>query len=478
MGRGEREAGIIASMTTRMPMTCPTFAVTLCSAAAALACPQPQQTNGPTSAQPESTAAWRDTEQGVLDDHVQLTFPDRFVKAGEAYFSPDDSKIIFQAVEVPPAGEKPDEFYAMFVADVVRGASGSITGIDNIVRISPEGSANTCGWFHPTQPGIVMFGSTIIEPSEESPEFQREQGKYKWAFPPEMRIVQCDLREEDGTADTLTVLVGDGTAYCAEGSWSDDGRHILYCSRRSGEGDIYVLDTQTGESTCIVSAAGYDGGPFFSPDGRRICYRSDRRGDDKLQLFVADLTYDKEGAITGIAREYQLTDDGNVNWCPFWTRDGRSLVYSTSALGHSNYEIFQCDADPGDLSDAGGPIKYGTAKRRITSGPKADVLPAFSHDGKWMMWTSQRHDRETSQVWAARFVLDDPRPATERIENMPELTDNTFHVQDPETGLFYIYNRQTHELRAYDMRTHESRPVTDPAEIEKASRLFGRGEPD
>ena len=41
----------------------------------------------------------------------------------------------------------------------------------------------------------------------------------------------------------------------------------------------------------IVQAKGYDGGPFFSPDGKRICYRSDRHGDNMLQIFVADLAF-------------------------------------------------------------------------------------------------------------------------------------------------------------------------------------------
>ena len=92
---------------------------------------------------------WKQAEKGILENHLQLTFADRFVKAGEAYFSPDDSRIIFQAVGVPAASEAADEFYAMFIADLVRDDAGRITGLDDVMRISPSGSANTCGWFHP-----------------------------------------------------------------------------------------------------------------------------------------------------------------------------------------------------------------------------------------------------------------------------------------------------------------------------------------
>ncbi|MEY4943342.1 MAG: hypothetical protein RL254_1523, partial [Planctomycetota bacterium] len=101
---------------------------------------------------PTPLTDFRTTEASVLTHHVQLTFPDRFSKAGESYFSPDDRTIVFQAIEKPVGDAAPSEFYSMYVADVVRGADGRISAIANIKRISPEGSANTCGWFHPNHP--------------------------------------------------------------------------------------------------------------------------------------------------------------------------------------------------------------------------------------------------------------------------------------------------------------------------------------
>ena len=41
---------------------------------------------------------WKTEEAAFLADPIQLTFNDRFVKAGESYFSPDGEKVIFQAV--------------------------------------------------------------------------------------------------------------------------------------------------------------------------------------------------------------------------------------------------------------------------------------------------------------------------------------------------------------------------------------------
>jgi Tol biopolymer transport system component len=362
----------------------------------------------PAPAPPDAASDWRSAEEGILAHHVQLTFSDRFIKAGESYFSPDDSKIIFQAVEAPRGDEAVEDFYAMFVADVVRDpATNRISGIDNIIRLSPRDSANTCGWFHPTKPGTVIFGSTLQHPTESTPPgYERASGRYRWMFPPEMKIVSCDLARADGTAATLETIVEMKNAYTAECSISPDGRHLLYCSLASNQGDLFATDLTTGETACIVSAQGYDGGPFFAPDGRRIAYRSDRRGDNHLQLFIADLAFNDAGSVIGIEREYQITDDEHVNWCPYWHPSGRFQVFATSRMGHRNYEVFIIDADPGDLPGSNGSVKYGTRLRRVTHAEGADVLPAFSSDGRTMIWTSQRHQPGQSQLWAAELVME------------------------------------------------------------------------
>ncbi len=427
---------------------------------------------------------WHRAEQGFLSDHVQLTFSDRFIKAGECYFSPDDRKIIFQAVEQPAAGAKADEFYAMYVADVKR-EGGNIVGLDKIKRLSPKGSSNTCGWFHPTEPNVVIFATTIGPPSEkQAPQFQGvSSDRYKWPFPKEMRIVRCDLTQADGTAATLQDFGGYEGAYQAEGSLSSDGRHLLYCSLESGDGDLFVLDMKTKKKARVVQSHGYDGGPFFSPDGKRICYRSDRLGDKLMQLYVADLAFNESGEVVGIEREYQLTDEACVNWCPFWTPDGRRLVYSSSTLGEMNFEIYMCDADPGNLPGSHSTIKYGTAKRRITffepvgAVPASDVLPALSHDGKWMMWASRRGTDGGVHLWAARFVLDPDAPWKPSPTNIPppkkqREDPKQITITDPETERIYIYDPETHKLSEYHMDTHTLTEITDSTIMKRVAELY------
>ena len=340
-------------------------------------------------------------EAPFLRQPTQLTSPGRFVKAGEAYFSPDGTKIIFQAVEQPSHGATPSDFYSMFVADLV--VTQGPPHLEGIRQVSPPGSANTCGWFDAAHPGRVIFGSTLVPPSnKETPGYQRGTGRYKWQFPPEMRVVSVDLNAAPGSAgspEQPVVLAGNGTGYAAECTTTADGRWLLYCTLESGQGDIVVKDLATGTVTPLVTAPGYDGGPFFSPDGTRLCYRSDRNGDSLLQVQVCDVVRDASGKITGTANERQLTANNHVNWAPYFSPDDSLLVYASSEVGHDNYEVFA-------VNSRGAPMR-----QRITLSPGADILPVFDSQGRRMMWTSQRGEGRSSQIWVADLVH--PFPPTQ-----------------------------------------------------------------
>jgi TolB protein len=384
--------------------------LSLAAATAALVLAQPA------SDQPESDPA---AESRYLSDIRQLTFAEDWAKAGESYFSPDGKAIVFQAVPAPEEGEEPSPHYGMYAAKMIRHRM-----LDMVSLVSEPGSANTCGWFHPTQlprgSYDLMFGSTLVAPNQENqPGYQRGTGQYRWAFPTEMEIVSLRIGELhwDGRHASGSYyeaidphLVFEKPGYTAECSYSPDARHILYAQvdeEKSNElgapdADLWVFDTETDKHTILVEADGYDGGPFFSPDGKWICYRSDRKGNNLLQLFVSELEYDESGKITGISKEIQLTDNRHVNWAPYWHPSGEYMLYASSEVSHGNYEVFAI------RFDAENPEKKQTPTR-ITFAKGFDGLPVFSSDGEMMMWTAQRGDdrspdgKASSQLWVAKW---------------------------------------------------------------------------
>lgn len=396
------------------------------------------------AAQPSDTPDWRKAERPYLGEPVQLTFPDRFARAGEQYFDHHTPPrwVVFQAIERPAAGAEASPHYGMYVAKLKRSGGGGgdgagpITGIEEPIRVSPEGSANTCGWFHPAEPGTVIFGSTLRPPAAgDAPGYSRDRQRYAWQFPVEMDVVSVGVRailaddpRADAEARSAAAKMGglcgphaifERPGYDAECSFSPDGRFLLYThvDTHTNDPNLWVYDTKRDRHTPLVTARGYDGGPFFSPDGRWICYRSDRTGNNILQLFLAELAFGDDGdpgAIIGIAREIQLTretpgkpeSEQAVSWCPFFHPSGNYMLYATSEAGHQNYEVFAIETGP---ILRGEPA--GTPRRaRVTHAPGFDGLPAFSRDGKTLIWTSQRgakiegEARPSSQMWVTEIV--------------------------------------------------------------------------
>jgi Tol biopolymer transport system component len=321
---------------------------------------------------------WQKQEAVHLKNIRQVT--QEFLRAGEGYFSPDGTKIIFQAEE---KGENP--FYQMFVMDLKSGATR---------RVSTGAGKTTCGYFHPKKDRI-LFASSHLDPDakkhytlefklREEEKASKKRRRYVWDFDPFMEIFESNL---DGSG--LKRLT-DSPGYDAEASYSADGKQIVFCSNRTGEKnlELFIMDADGKNVRQLTKAPGcYNGGPFFSPDGKRVIFRSDRKKKDHLQLYVINVDGTGEKA---------LTDDENwVFWAPYWYKDNTHIIYTAAdhsdPLARPNYDLYWMNINTG-------------AKVRLTFAPGADVLPVFSPDYTKVMWTSNRDGRSPTQLYLADFT--------------------------------------------------------------------------
>src|SRR5947209_6830139 len=209
-----------------------------------------------------TTADWQRQEAEHLRNIRQLTSD--FVRAGEGYFSPDGKQIIYQAEERGTG----NPFYQILVQDLAGG---------RYRRVSPGVGKTTCAYFRPDGKKII-FASTHLDPEARShyaPEYSRREEdqkagrhrRYTWDFDPHM-----DIFEANPDGSDLKRLT-DSPGYDAEGSYSPDGKQIVFCSNRDDAEtfELYIMDADgknvrrlTHTSKC------YNGGPFFSPDGQRV----------------------------------------------------------------------------------------------------------------------------------------------------------------------------------------------------------------
>jgi Tol biopolymer transport system component len=221
-----------------------------------------------------------------------------------------------------------------------------------------------------------------------------------------MDIYVCDL---DGrNRKRLTSEFG----YDAEGAYSPDGKLIAYChvdeSESSGaprenaktlNPDIYVMNADGSGKRRVTSAAGYDGGPFISPDGQWIVFRTDRKKPEYLQIHMIGIDGQNEVVITD--------EPNGVHWAPYWHPTKPYIIWT--GADHSNRRV----RPNYDLHLMRYQVKEGKfmpgEKTRVTDSPAADVLPVFSPDGTQLMWTSTRTANRTSQLFIADFHLPDAK---------------------------------------------------------------------
>lgn len=297
-----------------------------------------------------------------LSNITQLTFSSMgFEKAGEAYFSPDEKKIIFQAV---PKGES---HYQMYVMD-----------LDEQVpkMVSTGKGACTCGFFHPNKQKI-LFASSHEDPNSIEP-VKQVDGKYKWDLTPYMNLYEANI---DGTS--LRALTK-GPSYHAECAYSPDGKQIVYASNEDGSMNLYVMNSDGSNVQRIThDTSCYNGGPFFSPDGKHIIFRADRDMPDYLQIYVKE--------AQGL-NEKQLTANHAVNWSPYFHPNGKVIAFTTSLHGHHRYELYLMNINK-------------MVQVRLTFNPSFDGLPVFNKDGTKIMWTSQRSDDKSCQIFIADFAM-------------------------------------------------------------------------
>ena len=331
-------------------------------------------------------AASAQEEANFLSKIRQLTFAGK--RAGEGYFNADGTKLIFQS-ERDPA----NPFYQIFLLDLDTG---------DTQQISPGHGKTTCAWLHPDG-HKALFASTQDDPDarkEQEAELKdRAEGKqkrYAWDYDEFFDIFAYDLGSKAYT--NLTQAKG----YDAEGCYSPDGTQIVFSSNRAWYDpavtgispedrawfamnpsfglDLYLMNADGSNVRRLTSAPGYDGGPFFSHDGKKICFRRFDRKGETAEVYTMNL----DGT-----EERQLTHLGAMSWAPFFHPSGDYLIFNTNTQGFANFELYLVDA-----AGAKPPV-------RITYTDGWDGLANFSPDGKKLTWSSKRGSDGLSQIFLA-----------------------------------------------------------------------------
>jgi Tol biopolymer transport system component len=162
----------------------------------------------------------------------------------------------------------------------------------------------------------------------------------------------------------------------AQSAWSPDGRRIAFKSRRDGNNELYVMNADgSGETRLTISPSISEGQPAWSPDGTRLLYR---QTPDNPITQNADLwQIDVNPAGPNARPVLQRTGDERY---PSWSPDGTKIAFrgDQDLVDHSgDEELYLMNAD-------------GTGVVQLTSNAVFDSAPVFSPDGSKIVFESAR----------------------------------------------------------------------------------------
>jgi dipeptidyl aminopeptidase/acylaminoacyl peptidase len=184
-----------------------------------------------------------------------------------------------------------------------------------------------------------------------------------------------------GDRDAPPFEVGGGVAW----SVSPDGRELVYPSNPdevealSTNADLYLAPLQGGGGAAgqgardlTASNPAFDGSPRFSPDGRWIAYRAQKRPgfeSDRFRLMVLE-------RATGAIRP--LTDAFDAWVGEFrWTPDSKAIVFAAQVGGRENlYRVGLAGGAPAPIWKGGGISGLEIAGARVVFAASALTHPA------------------------------------------------------------------------------------------------------
>lgn len=179
-------------------------------------------------------------------------------------------------------------------------------------------------------------------------------------------------------------------------TWSPAGDEIAFFVRKEDHRELLLYNPISGRriDTVPFKKIAATASPSFSPDGKWIAFSGNL--DGQWDIFRYSL---ETGAIEN------LTQDPYVDSNPMWSADGKQVIYNRRIGAFAKIFVVQ----------VGSPQR----KTQLTAGASSDIEPAFSRDGKYVYFSS---DRGLYGV----FNLHRLELATAKIERLTDLVGGAF----------------------------------------------------
>jgi len=182
--------------------------------------------------------------------------------------------------------------------------------------------------------------------------------------------------------DTLAVSFGTSSV-----SIAPDGRRAAVLISQAVAADLWLVDLERGLPTRLTSSEAGEASPVWSPDGRRLAFRSSRVQNVAFDLYWKDV--DGTGEETPIVPK--LTPGLPNDWSP----DGNFILF-TRAPDANIVDIFALSVEQKQVQP-------------VLQTRFAESAARLSADGRWMAYISNESGQ--NEVYVRPFTIADGKPS-------------------------------------------------------------------
>jgi Tol biopolymer transport system component len=180
--------------------------------------------------------------------------------------------------------------------------------------------------------------------------------------------------------------VGDPHFVVGDIQLSPDRKSVALAIQESTGIDIWICDVSRGLLTRFTFDPANDSSPVWSPDGRSIIFRSNRKGHFDLYRKAAN----------GVGTEELLYADNLDKLPTSWSADGTLLLYYAGGGPGKGQDLWVLPLTP---ERPGVALKPSLVLQTAFN----EGVAQFSADGRWILYVSDESHRY--EVYAAPFAL-------------------------------------------------------------------------
>ncbi|HVC99230.1 MAG TPA: hypothetical protein VND64_36535 [Pirellulales bacterium] len=249
-------------------------------------------------------------------------------------------------------------------------------------------------------------------------------------FGPTFELVTLDIAGQNANLE----LPYRGEAH--DPFWSPDGRKLVYRSGKFGPLQACLFDVDRGEEINLTKSVVNEHQPVWSPDGQKILFTSQRTGN--LEIFVMNV----DGS-----NPVNLTNNPAFDCDPTWSPDGKRIAFASSRAPAAR--LYLMDADGSNVRDLLGRNLEGY------------IGPSWSPDGEQILYSGP-DGTGALQI----FVVNADGNAAEALTDGPGFNGYAVYSPDGRYIAYVHFDRpfaqapEGGKLMLYDTETLTHTPIT------------------